>query len=325
MKIRKGRFSGTIGLEVYVNSKHGQVVRSRPRRPWRPTPARLAVQHNLARVVNAWRQLTPKQYQAWAAAARKENMSTYPFFSKINGALEAAKLPLLMDPPKRVKLTPNPVGELEILNRGGVITLRLRVPRAPAHQVFVLGSRWCSRGIWTRGNRFTVIGALPARRGRLERHHRPLREGLRRAAGGSAGLHPHSAASQRLGRWIQGDLCRRAAAREARELRNFNRCNAGPTLGYRWSAPMVASKLQACCKPVAGLFEASLSPLPPGSQAGPRVRCPPSKRQGVPKRPDLRYRRRKGRRGYKDSTPSHPRPPATPDLPVARERDTFRT
>ena len=162
MKIRKGRFSGTIGLEVYVNSKHGQVVRSRPRRPWRPTPARLAVQHNLARVVNAWRQLTPKQYQAWAAAARKENMSTYPFFSKINGALEAAKLPLLMDPPKRVKLTPNPVGELEILNRDGVITLRLRVPRAPAHQVFVLGSRWCSRGIWTRGNRFAVIGALPA-------------------------------------------------------------------------------------------------------------------------------------------------------------------
>jgi len=165
MKIRKGRFSGTIGLEVYVNSKHGQVVRSRPRRAWRPTPARLAVQHNLAQVVNAWRKLTPKQYQAWAAAARKEHMGTYPFFSKINGALAAAKLPLLMDPPKRVKLTPNPVGELEILNRGGVITLRLRVPRAPAHQVFVLGSRWCSRGIWTRGNRFAVIGALPAAEG----------------------------------------------------------------------------------------------------------------------------------------------------------------
>ena len=165
MKIRKGRFSGTIGQEVYVNSKHGQVVRSRPRRPWRPTPARLAVQHNLARVVNAWRNLTPKQHQAWAAAARKERMGTYPFFSRINGALAAAKLPLLVDPPKREKLTPNPVGELEILNRRGVITLRLRVLRAPAHQVFVLGSRWCSRGIWTRGNRFAVIGALPAAEG----------------------------------------------------------------------------------------------------------------------------------------------------------------
>jgi hypothetical protein len=165
MKIRKGRFSGTIGLEVYVDSKYGQVVRSRPRRPWRPTPARLAVQHNLARVVNTWRNLTLKQYQAWAAAARKENMGTYPFFSKINGALAAAKLPLLMDPPKREKLKPNPVGELEILNQGGVITIRLRVPWAPAHQVFVLGSRWCSPAIWTRGNRFTVIGPLPAAEG----------------------------------------------------------------------------------------------------------------------------------------------------------------
>jgi hypothetical protein len=125
MKIRKGRFSGTIGQEVYVNSKHGQVVRSRPRRPWRPTPARLGVQHNLDLVVRAWRSLTRKQHDAWTAAARKENMNTYTFFTRINGALAAAKLPLLMEPPKREKLRPSPVGELEILNRSGVITLRL--------------------------------------------------------------------------------------------------------------------------------------------------------------------------------------------------------
>jgi hypothetical protein len=165
MKIRKGRFSGTIGLEVYVDTKHGQVVRSRPRRTWRPTQARLDVQHNLTSVVKAWRKITPKQYQAWAAAARKENMGTYPFFCRINGALAAAKLPLLMDPPRREKLKPNPVGELQILNRGGEITLRVRVPRAPAHQVFVLGSKWCSPGIWTRGNRFAGIGPLPAAEG----------------------------------------------------------------------------------------------------------------------------------------------------------------
>jgi hypothetical protein len=162
MKIRKGRFSGTIGQEVYVNSKYGQVVRSRSRRPWRPTVGRLGVQHNLGLVVNAWRKLTRKQYDAWTAAARKEHMKTYPFFSKINGALAAAKLPLLMEPPKREKLRPNPVGELEILNRTGVITLRLGVPRAPARHTFVLGSKWRSRGIWTRGNRFATIGELPA-------------------------------------------------------------------------------------------------------------------------------------------------------------------
>jgi hypothetical protein len=165
MKIRKGRFSGRLGEEVYLNSEYGQVVRSRSRRPWRPTAGRLGVQHNLGLVVNAWRQLTRKQYEAWTAAARKENMNTYPFFSKINGALEAAKLPLFMEPPKREKLRPNPVGELEILNRSGVITLRLRVPRAPAWHTFVLGSKWCSRGIWTQGNKFAIIGELPTAAG----------------------------------------------------------------------------------------------------------------------------------------------------------------
>ena len=162
MKIRKGRFSGTIGEEVYVDSKYGQVVRSRPCRPWPPTAGRLAVQHNLGLVVNAWRQLTRKQSEAWTAAARKANMNTYPFFSKINGTLAAASLPRVPDPPNPEKIRPNPVGELEILNRSGVITLRLRVPRAPARHTFVLGSKWCSRGIWTRGNRFAIVGELPA-------------------------------------------------------------------------------------------------------------------------------------------------------------------
>jgi hypothetical protein len=35
----------------------------------------------MVKVVNAWRQLTRKQYDAWTTAARKENMKTYPFFS----------------------------------------------------------------------------------------------------------------------------------------------------------------------------------------------------------------------------------------------------
>jgi len=164
MKILKSRFSGRLGQEVYVNTKHGQVVRSRPRRPWRATAARLAVQHNMVTVVNAWRKLTRQQYDAWTAAARKANMKTYPFFCKINCVLAAAKLPLVLDPPKPEKIRPNPVGELEILNRGGVITLRLRVPRVPAQHTFVLGSPSCSRGIWARGNKFAIIGELPAAR-----------------------------------------------------------------------------------------------------------------------------------------------------------------
>ena len=53
MRVRKGRFSGTLGQEVYVNGKYGQVVRSRPRRPWRSTVGRLAVQYNMGLVVSA--------------------------------------------------------------------------------------------------------------------------------------------------------------------------------------------------------------------------------------------------------------------------------
>jgi hypothetical protein len=92
-------------------------------------------------------------------------MRTYPFFTKINGALATAEQPLFMDPPQRVELKPNPVGDLDILNRSGVITFRLRVPRAPARHTFVLGSRGCSRGIWTRGNRFDIIGEQPTAAG----------------------------------------------------------------------------------------------------------------------------------------------------------------
>jgi len=32
MKVRRGKFSGAIGNEVYVSTKHGQADRSRPRR-----------------------------------------------------------------------------------------------------------------------------------------------------------------------------------------------------------------------------------------------------------------------------------------------------
>jgi hypothetical protein len=165
MKIRKGRFSGTLGQEVYVNSKYGQMVRSRPHRPWHPTVGRLAVQHNLRLVVSARRNLTRKQCDAWTDAAQTEGMKTYPFFTKINGALAAAEQPLFMDPPQRVELKPNPVGDLDILNRSGVITFRLRVPRAPARHTFVLGSQRCSRSIWSRGNRFAIIGEQPVAAG----------------------------------------------------------------------------------------------------------------------------------------------------------------
>ena len=161
MKVRRGKFSGAIGNEVYVSTRQGQVVRSRPRRRPRVTPDRLRVQGNLARVAGLWRTLTPKQFDAWAAAARREGMLPYRFFCKTNATLADYGQPVALDPPKREKLRPNPVGALGIRNRGGAITLRLRVPTAPAELTLVFGVRWCSRGMSVPRSNGVLLGRLP--------------------------------------------------------------------------------------------------------------------------------------------------------------------
>ena len=161
MKVRRGKFSGAIGNEVYVNTKQGQVVRSRPRRPPRATPDRQRARANLGRVASLWRTLSDQQFAAWAAAAKKEGMLPYRFFCQINGTLAAYGQPRLLDPPKRERLRPNPVEALEIRNQRGVITLRLRVPEAPAQFTFVFGVRWCSRGISVPRRNGVLLGPLP--------------------------------------------------------------------------------------------------------------------------------------------------------------------
>ena len=161
MKVRRGKFSGAIGNEVYVNTKHGQVVRSRPRRTPRPTNDRLRARDNLGGAAKVWRTLSDQQFAAWAAAARKEGMLPYRFFCKINGTLAAYGQPRLLDPPKRERLRPNPVGELEIRNRRGVTTLWLRVPEPPAEFTFVFGVRYCSRGISVPRSNGVLLGRLP--------------------------------------------------------------------------------------------------------------------------------------------------------------------
>ena len=161
MKVRRGKFSGAIGNEVYVNTKQGQVVRSRPRRTPRPTDDRLRARRNLAGVASVWRTLSDQQFAAWAAAARKEGMPPNQFFCQINGTLAAYGLPQVLDPPKRARLRPNPVEALEIRQRRGVMTLRLRVPEAPAQFTFVFGVRCCSRGISAPRRNGVLLGRLP--------------------------------------------------------------------------------------------------------------------------------------------------------------------
>ena len=73
----------------------------------------------------------------------------------------AGPSPLGHPPPKRERVRPNPVEALEIRNQRGVISLRLRVPEAPAQFTFVFGVRWCSRGISVPRRNGVLLGPLP--------------------------------------------------------------------------------------------------------------------------------------------------------------------
>jgi hypothetical protein len=161
MKVRRGQLAGAVGGEVYVSTKGGQVVRSRPGRSSPATTARMRVWAGLGSVASMWRTLTADQFAAWAVAGKKERLGAYRFYCKINGTLAAYGQPLVKDPPKREKLRSNPVGSLEIRNRGGVIRLRLRVARAPAELTFVFGVGGCSRGVSVPRRRGVLLGPLP--------------------------------------------------------------------------------------------------------------------------------------------------------------------
>jgi len=161
MKVRRGKFSGGIGNEVYVNTKQGQVVRSRPRRKPHPTNDRVRVRTSLGNVASVWCTLSNQRFAAWAAAAKKEGMPAYQFFCQINGTLAAYGQPLALDPPKRERFGPNPVQALEIRNQRGVTTLWVKVSRAPAQFTFVFGVRGCSRGISVPRSNGVLLGRLP--------------------------------------------------------------------------------------------------------------------------------------------------------------------
>ena len=171
MKIRKGRPSGTLGDSVSVDSKYGQVVRSRPRRGRHNSEARLRAQSACARFSRLWRKLSDAQRARWRALARRVKCRTAgetdarlhgcQVFVKINCALAGAGLPPRMEAPEPVTFKPNPVEQLIITNRNGKVRLELEVATAPAALVVVLASRPCSAGIevW---NTFATIGLLPA-------------------------------------------------------------------------------------------------------------------------------------------------------------------
>jgi hypothetical protein len=58
MKIRKGRQSGSLDNVVFVNSKYGQVARSKPHRTRKDTEARQLARARCAHYAQLWRTLT---------------------------------------------------------------------------------------------------------------------------------------------------------------------------------------------------------------------------------------------------------------------------
>ena len=81
------------------------------------------------------------------------------------------------------------------------------------------------------------------------------------------------------------------------------RCGTGATLWHCRSSPLVARKLQAGCKPVAGLLEPppSLSRPLPGPRPGV---VQPAEWRSVPQSAGIEYRPRKACQGYRDWTDS---------------------
>jgi hypothetical protein len=171
MKIRRGRQSGSLDNTVSVDSKYGQVLRSRPRRTRRDTEARQRARDACSYYARLWRTLTDKQQAGWTALGRstpcRDSEETGACLHgcqaliKLNCALAAVGLPRLLDAPKRAKFGPTPVQRLRITNHQGQFKLELELDRKPRTHIVVLGSRPCSAGISVR-NTFSTLGLLPA-------------------------------------------------------------------------------------------------------------------------------------------------------------------
>lgn len=127
--------SGSIGLQVYVPSRNGQVVRIRaiPANP--QSVEQVIVRARIAAQAAAWRAITQLQRNAWIAAALNYNsksrlgqsgaLTGEQLYVRINCNLVSAGEPTVADPPEHPAFTTNVVQSLEILNPGGVVSIKL--------------------------------------------------------------------------------------------------------------------------------------------------------------------------------------------------------
>ena len=147
--------------------------RAQRRRKKRPSPAQLRSRDALATAAHGWDDLTDEEWKAWEAAGKQQRtcskgrtrrLNGRKYYLKINGTRAFLGLPRLRLPPSRSLLKPNPVGALSITCGPGGITLKLRVPSAPAPLTKVLGSPPQHRGRRFCAD-FRYLGLLPAPHG----------------------------------------------------------------------------------------------------------------------------------------------------------------
>jgi hypothetical protein len=122
-------------------------------------------------VVALWRAQTDAQRASWTPATQGVNsrsrlgktyrLSGYLLFIKINLTLAYQGLALVVTPPERVTFPENSVGPLVATNTGGMVDLKLSVPRTPATTVLVLATHPRSAGV-TFAKHFTILCVLPA-------------------------------------------------------------------------------------------------------------------------------------------------------------------
>ena len=207
MKIIDVPQSGNLGTYISFKNRFGQFRRRYvvPRDP--RTPAQLGVRSRFGRISARWRVLTDEQRAAWSAfsaevASRGRLGKSGPLtgcqlFVKINTNLAFVGMDQVVDPPDYPRFTANPVGKLSITNTRGVIAPQAErshcsgpvtllcggLPRAARgrHSPDASPSLACCR---TRSRASAISPAICGQ--------------IRRAAGGEASVHPHTATDQRL-------------------------------------------------------------------------------------------------------------------------------
>ncbi len=177
MKTGPSLQTGACGDQVASKNRFGQYLRKRPSRKKRRNKPRTADTDRAEadwRAISAlWNTLSEEQYRDWEIAADRERsrpragqsgrLPPRHYFFKVNNSRASLGQPLISDPPAFTNCGPNPVGQLQITNRGDRVVLRLEVSGVARDPIKVYASPPQNRGRKCCRD-FRVLGLLPAAR-----------------------------------------------------------------------------------------------------------------------------------------------------------------